>query len=83
MSYPFGRNTLLLIVGYDSYGFLNLIQFYTWFQVINYRNFWNNERWKPYDKQSNHHYLFHMKNLFQHSASDISEMVDIVNWFYL
>ena len=38
------------------------------------RNFWNNERLKLYPKYSEHHYCFHMQNLFQNGANDISEM---------
>ena len=51
-----------------------LIQLWTWFEVSDYRDFWNNERWKLYAKYSKHHYLFHMQNPFQNGANDISEM---------
>ena len=27
-----------------------LIQLKTWFQVSDFCNFWNSEKWKPYDK---------------------------------
>ena len=37
-----------------------LMQLWTWFQVSDYHNFWNNKRWKPYDIYSKHHYLFYM-----------------------
>ena len=52
--------------------------------VSDYRNFWNNEKWKLYAKYSEHHYLsclFHMQNLFQNDAYAISEMVNIYRFF--
>ena len=58
-----------------------LIQIQNRFQVSDYRNIWHNERWKPYEKYSKHHYLFHMQNLFQNGAKDISEMVNIMYRF--
>ena len=54
----------------------------TCFQVSDYRKFWNNERWEPYEKYSKLHYLFHKQNLFQNDANDISEMVIIVYRFF-
>ena len=57
---------------------------FTWFQVSDYRSFWNNEineRWELYEKYSKHHYLFHMQNFFQNGANDISEMVILVYRF--
>ena len=46
--------------------------------LSDYRNFWNNERWQLYAKYSKYHCLFHMQNLFQNSANDISKMVIII-----
>ena len=56
-------------------------QFYTWFQVSDYCNFLNNERWKPYETYSKHYYLFHMRTLFQNGANAISEMDNIIYKF--
>ena len=46
--------------------------------MTDYRNFWNNERWKPFEKYSKHHFLFHMQKLLQNGVNDISEMVNII-----
>ena len=51
--------------------------------MSDYRDFWNNERWKPYDKYSKHRYLSHMQNFFQNGASDTSEMVNIIRRFFI
>ena len=50
--------------------------------MSNYRNFWNNERWNPYEKYSKHHYLFRMQNIFQNSAkaSSIFEKASTPYW---
>ena len=58
-----------------------LMQLLTWFQVSVYPNFWNNKRWKPYDKYARHYYLFHMQEGFQNGVKDISEMVNIIYRF--
>ena len=49
-----------------------LMQLLSWFQVSDYRNSWNNNRWKPNDKYSKHHYLIYMQKRFQNGANDIT-----------
>ena len=51
--------------------------------MSDYRKFWKNDRWKPYEKCPKHHffYLFHIQNLFQNSANDIEDMVNIIYGF--
>ena len=51
--------------------------------MSDYYNFWNNERLKLYAKYAKHHYLFHMQNLFQNGANDISEMANIISRFFV
>ena len=55
--------------------------------MLDYRNFWTNERWKPYhkpyEKYSKHHCLFRIQSLFQNGANDISEMVYIIRQVFV
>ena len=60
-----------------------LVQLLTWFEVSDYRKFWNNERLKPYDKYSKHYYLFHVQNLLPNGAYDISEVINIMYKFFV
>ena len=44
-----------------------------WFHVSNYRNFWNNERWKSVLNTLASWNCFTCRNLFQNGANDMSE----------
>ena len=44
-----------------------------WFHMSNYRNFWNNERWKSVLNTLASCNCFTCRNLFQNGANDMSE----------